>query len=85
MNIKLKKLTRDNLAIRTEGNAEIQEIIVKEDLLFPEKEKIHICYRGPIASGIIEFSPEEIKNISKRLEEKNKAIGKIKVFKSKKR
>jgi hypothetical protein len=85
MNIRLKKLAEDSRIIKLEGDAEIQEIMVHEDILFPNNERIHICYRGPHTSGIIEFKSEEIDAIAKRLEEKKKAFGEIKIFENGKR
>lgn len=80
MEIKLKKrgIIRDH---RLEGQAGIDDLIVKEDLINPEKEKVMIYFKGSQASGILTFTKNEIEKLSSTFRAKTDFIKGIKKIK----
>ena len=44
---------------RTDAVGRIDDILVKENLISPEKENIHIYFRGRDSSGILNLSKNE--------------------------
>lgn len=49
---------------REEDIATIDEIIVKEDLFFPEQATINVYFKGANSSGILSFSRHELERLS---------------------
>ncbi len=48
---------------RTESRAKIDDILVKEDLMHPERENIHIFFRGRDSSGILNLNKNEARSL----------------------
>lgn len=61
---------------RIDSKSEINDLIIKEDLLNPEKEKVNIYFRGNGTSGILIFDHEEIAKLSRSLKSKTGLIRK---------
>jgi len=59
MQIKIRKTNLDGM-VRLETSANIEEVMINEDILHPKKESIAICFRGKNSSGLVEMSPEEL-------------------------
>lgn len=66
MNIKLKK---KGFIFQKKMNSDvsIDDIIVKEDIINPENEKINIYFRGKDSSGILIFSKDELEKLKRSL------------------
>ena len=79
MKIKTKKLVNGKI-IKLESGGEIRELIIKEDIMHLESEKINICFRGFNSSGIVEFSRKEAENILEDLSSKLNLIKKAKII-----
>lgn len=62
MQIKIRKENKDGI-LRLETSGGIKEILINEDILYPDKESISICFRGSSSSGIVDLTPEEIEKI----------------------
>ncbi|MFH1399868.1 MAG: hypothetical protein ABIG95_07230 [Candidatus Woesearchaeota archaeon] len=62
MQIKLRKENKDGI-MRVETSGEIKEILINENLLYPDQESISVCFRGASSSGIIDFSPSEFEKL----------------------
>jgi hypothetical protein len=69
MDIKIKVEHKDGI-LRCESKGEIKEILFKEDLVNPSKEKISLCFRGIYSSGIVDLTPDEAENLIKILKQK---------------
>jgi len=80
MQVKTKKLENGELK-RISGIGEIKEITIREDLFEPEKAKVEVCFAGEKFSGIVEFTKQEIKNISSEVEKKLQKAPSAKVVK----
>ena len=66
MEIKLRK-KRFLLDCRTRVKEQIDNIIIKEDLINPDKEKVLLFFRSEDSSGVIEFSKPEIESLNRSL------------------
>jgi len=80
MKIKTKKQNADGV-VRLESSGEIKEIMISEDFLHPKDASIAIGFRGKDSSGIIEFTPQEIEIINKKIAPKTHLLKGIKVLK----
>lgn len=66
MQIKLKQ--RGFLGYKkTSNSVAIDDLIVKEDLISPENEKVMVYFKGQDSSGILEFSKDEIEALNSSL------------------
>ena len=79
MDIKLKRLSKGKV-IKIKANNSIKEILISEDMMNPDKEKINICFRGNNNSGIIELNHSEAQRLVKSLTNKLKIIKDIKII-----
>lgn len=80
MNVKLKKQSNGKF-FRIEGCGEIKEVLVKENLFKPTKEKIQLFFKGKIDSGIIEFSTEELEDLYNQVKKETHLIKDFKIIK----
>jgi hypothetical protein len=65
MEIRIKK---NGLFIkRIEGKTKIDDVIIKEDLLNPEKARIFVYFKGKNESGILAFEREELDKLTKAI------------------
>lgn len=48
---------------RIKSLSKIDDIMIKEDLLNPEKDRIFIYFRGKTSSGILDLNEEEAKRL----------------------
>lgn len=80
MIIKLKKRHSRGI-IRVEGSGEIKEVAVKEDLLNPDKEMVHLFFRGSHSSGVVELTSHEVDMLVKRVHPKTNLSKNVKVLK----
>ena len=80
MKIKVRKAHQGGI-IRLEGHGEVKEIIANTDILNPNSERIHVCFRGANTSGIIELSLKEAEHLSKSIAPLIKLKKNIKVLK----
>ena len=62
MELRVKKENQDGV-VRLESSGTVKEILINENLLYPDKESISICFRGKNSSGIVDFTPTEIEQI----------------------
>jgi len=60
---------------RREVESRIDDIIVREDLLNPENERVSVFFKGESNSGILELTRPELESLSNSLKSK---IGLIK-------
>lgn len=49
---------------RLEAVGAIQEILIREDIMHPDREIISLCFRGPSGSGIIDLKTDEFERIA---------------------
>lgn len=78
MIIKLKKrgfLGHQRMAT----TSKIDDILVKENLLAPEKEQVNIYFRGSEVSGILELNRTEIETLMNSLKSSTNLVKKSKV------
>ena len=80
MRIKIKKRHSRGI-IRVEGSGEIKEVAIKEDLLQPVKEVVHLFFRGAHSSGIVELTSEEVDMLVKRIHPKTNLSKNVKFLK----
>jgi hypothetical protein len=83
MNIKIK-YPHNKGETRIENNVTIKEVLIKEDLLNPDKEKISIGFINEISSGLIEFSPEEFHKLMRSGKNKVNLVKGFKILKDEK-
>lgn len=62
MKVKIHKTNKDG-NVRVETSGEIKEVLINENLLYPNNESIALCFRGVNSSGIVELTPKEIDNL----------------------
>lgn len=62
MKIKVRKENKDG-NVRLETSGIIKEVLIKEDILYPEGESVAICFKGKDSSGIIELSVKELEEL----------------------
>jgi len=79
MRVRTKKLV-DGRVYKMETGGEIKEIQVHTET-YSDKDKVAICYRGKISSGIIELSQEEANELYKKIGKKIGLIKDIKIIK----
>ena len=74
------KLKTDSFfgARRKEVKSRIDDLIIKEDLLDPEKEKVNVYFKGKDSSGILTFSRNEIESLYLSLKSRLNLIKKSK-------
>lgn len=48
---------------RIESLSKIDDIMVKDDLLNPEKDRVFIYFRGESSSGVLDLNEEEAKRL----------------------
>lgn len=80
MKIKVKKQNSDRI-VRLETSGQVKEVLLKEDFLKSQDASVHICFRGKDSSGIVEFSPQEIKALYQEIMPKLKVLEGVKVMK----
>ena len=80
MKIRIKKTNKDGI-VRLESSGEIKEILIKEDIIHPEKESVSICFKGANSSGILDLSIEEIQDLYDNLKNYTHLIKGLKKFK----
>jgi len=66
--------------IKLENNAEIKEVMINEDFLYPNHESIALGFRNEDSSGIIELTPIEIDKIVNAMNRKKHLIKGVKVI-----
>lgn len=64
MDIKIKKENKDGI-MRVETKGTIKEVIINEDFMNPNNERISVCFMGQNSSGIIDFTPDEFEKLYK--------------------
>lgn len=79
MNIKIKYLHAKGIT-RIENSVDIKEVMVNEDLVHPENEKISIGFVNEYSSGLIEFSSGEFDKLVKSAHGRTKLIKGMKVI-----
>ena len=62
MKIRLRKQNKDGL-VRLETSGDIKEVLINENLLYPDQESISLCFRGSNSSGIVDLAPEEFEKL----------------------
>lgn len=77
MKIRVKNLTGSEV-LRIEGNGDIKEVLVNEDILNKESENISVCFKSYNLSGIIDFNKTEIEKLYNSIQKKDNLIGEIK-------
>ncbi len=81
-NLELKiKYLNEKGSVRIENDVEIKEVLVRENLVDPEKKKISIGFTNDYSSGLIEFSPAEFDRLMKSAKDKVHLIKGMKVIK----
>ena len=73
MKLRVKKQNNDGI-VRLETSGDLKEIIINEDLMDAENERVSLCFRGKSSSGIIDLTPEEIEKIYDAVKERIKII-----------
>lgn len=64
---------------RTASIGKIDDILVRQNLLAPEKERIHIFFRGPASSGIVELNAQEAESLMNSLKNQSEWVRKNKL------
>ncbi len=64
---------------RTIAESTIDDILIKEDLLSPEKEQVNIYFRGEDASGILELNRGEVDALMNSLKSNTRLVKKSKI------
>ncbi len=82
MIVRTKKM-KDGRIVRMETGGHIKEVIIKKDLINPQRESINICFMGERSSGIIELNSAEAKDLHDTLGSKIKMIKTTKIIKEK--
>jgi hypothetical protein len=79
MIIKLKKKHQNGI-LKVEGKADVKEVVIKEEIMHPEKESVHLMYKGSDTSGIIELSQKEIDMLVRHIKPSTHLIKDVKFF-----
>ena len=79
MKIKIKYPSSDGI-IRLENEVEIREVFIKEDMLNPSGERVHLGFVNKNSSGIIELSGDEFDRIDKSAKGRIHLVKDVKVF-----
>jgi len=83
--MKLKISTNTSKGIkRSEGDFEINDILIKENIFEPEKEMISLEITTQRSNGILEFTKQEFEKLMKSMKGKTKLIKKYKRIKKSK-
>jgi hypothetical protein len=80
MEIKVRKLNSDGM-VRVETAGEIEEVLINEDMVHPNRESISICFRGKSSSGIVDLTPNEIEKLYHSVKKRMHLIKGFKKFK----
>jgi hypothetical protein len=80
---KTKRSSKNGISRMLSGG-DIKEIIIKEDILDPNKTSIEICFKGIISSGIVEITSKELETINKEVGSKMNLVKSSKVMRFKK-
>jgi hypothetical protein len=81
MIVKTKKRHKGRV-IRVQGEGEVKEVLINENLTDVDKRVISICFRGRESSGIVDLSEKEAEDLSKTLGSLAKLIKSTKILKS---
>ena len=65
MKVRVKNVMRG--VSKLAGAGTIREVMINEDLMYPERESVSVCFRGRFSSGIVDFTVEEIEQSSEAL------------------
>ena len=80
MKIKIRKTNKDG-SVRLETSGIIKEVMINEDMFYPDNESISVCFKGSNSSGIIDFTPKEIEQLYKSVKSRMHLIKGIKIIK----
>ena len=83
MIIKVKKLYKNRI-VKFLANGEIKEVLVNEDIFYPETKRIQIFFKNHRDSGFVELSSREAEELYDTLKAQLGIIKGIKVIQSKK-
>ncbi len=83
MRVKTKKRHKGRI-VKVQGEGEVKEVLINENIMDVNKRIISICFRGMESSGIVELSENEAEDLSKTLGSLAKLIKSTKVLKSQK-
>jgi hypothetical protein len=84
MRVKTKKKDSEGVT-KLDCSGELKEVIIKEDIFYPNNNLIELCFKKENNSGIVELSVEEIEKINEEIKKnKSKNSKNIKVMKFKK-
>ena len=78
------KRTSKNGIFKMLSGGDIKEIIIKEDILDPNKTSIELCFKGVISSGVVELTSKELETINKETSSKLDLVKSSKVMRFKK-
>jgi len=78
--IKIRKTNKDG-SVRLETSGIIKEVMINEDMFYPDNESISVCFKGSNSSGIIDFTPKEIEQLYKSVKSRMHLIKGIKIIK----
>jgi len=65
---------------RIDSSSKIDDVLIKEDLLNPEEEQVHIYFRGEDSSGILNLDKSEVKRLIDSLTPMLNLVKKSKTF-----
>ena len=80
MEVKIKYLNEKG-SVRIENDVEIKEVLVRENLISPEKKKIAIGFTNEYSSGLIEFSPSEFDRLIRSAKDRVHLVKNMKIIK----